>query len=119
MNNLENLGNKLFSVPIRYGANQILNQTLLPPSRDQPKDQQPSRDQLKDQKLKTQRKKPTRPAKTQTNTPQTSRVILGTKRHNDSTDHGHDDAKRFKKMENTIQTEISTVEAEAQPRRAQ
>ena len=59
MKNPENHGNKLFSVLIRYGANQILNQTLLPPSRDQPKDQQPSRDQLKDQKPKTHRKKPT------------------------------------------------------------
>ena len=119
MEKTENQGNNLFAVPISYGANQTNHQTLVPPPRDQPKHQKPSRDQLKDQKPKTQRKKTTRPTTTQNTTPQPTRGIVGTKRHTESTDHGNDDAKRFKRMENTIPTEIPTVEVEAQPRRAQ
>ena len=44
INDTENHGTKLFAIPISYDANQTLQQTLVPPLRDQPKDQQTSRD---------------------------------------------------------------------------
>lgn len=44
---------------------------------------------------------------------------VGAKRHNENTDHGTDETKRFKGMDNTVQTEIQTMEVEAQSHQAQ
>ena len=50
--------------------------------------------------------------------PQSSIVKAGTKRQHDS-NHGSDEAKRCKFEESTLQIELPTVEAEAQPCRSQ
>ena len=102
----ENHGPELFSVPISYGATQTQPQTLNTLPRDPPKDP----------KTKNTKKNPTRPsAINRTKPPQRSSPTIRRKRQNESTNHGKEEAKRIKLGDNNIQTDLSTVEADAQP----
>ena len=113
-NTTENQANTLFPVRITYGAKQNEPQTLSTP---------PSRDQLKVPKTKHMQKKSTlllaktkpSPTKTQPEPSYSSLLKVGIKRRNESSNHGYDDAKRFKVDERKIQTGIPTVETEVQP----
>ena len=110
-NTTENQANNLFSIPIRYDAKQNDPQTLATPT---------PRDPLKEPITKHIRKKPTRtPTKTQPEPSQTSLLKVDTKRQNDNSNHGNNDAKWFKVEERKIQTRLSTVDADVQPRRSQ
>ena len=114
VNDTENHATNPFPVPITYGTNQHKPQTL-----DTPPSHAPLRDQLKKPNTKPMRKKITPiPAETHTEFPQSSIVKAGTKRQHDS-NHGSDEAKRCKFEESTLQTELPTVEVEAQPCRSQ
>ena len=97
LNDIENHATNLFHVPITYGANQNKPQTLnTPPLHDL------SHDQLKKPSTKPMRKKITpRPAKTHTESPQSSLVKPGTKRQHDS-NHGSEEAKQCKFEESTL-----------------
>ena len=106
----ENHGLELFSVPIRYDATQTQSQTLNTLPRDPPKEP----------KTKNTKKKPTRPsAIDKTGPPLPSLSTVGKKRQNEGTDHRKEEAKRIKLGDNNIQIDLSTVEADAQPRRSQ
>ena len=59
------------------------------------------------------------PAKTQTEPFQSSLLKMGTKRHNDSNNHGSDEAKHIKFEESKLQNGLSIVEVDAQPRQSQ
>ena len=105
-----NHGPKLFSVPISYDTTQTHPQTLNTLPRDQPKDP----------KTKNTKKKPTcSSALDRTEPPKPSSPTVGRKRQNESTDHGKEEAKWIKLGDNNIQTDLSTVEADAQPHQSQ
>lgn len=84
-NTIENQTNNLFPILITYDAKQTDPQTLATPT---------LRDPLKAPITKHMQKKPTHfLAKTQSKPLQTSLLKVGTKRQNNNSNHGNDDAK--------------------------